>query len=86
MRKSTFISFIVLLILLSLYFLAIDPLLADNRWAAFFIYMLMFAGLSLLTKKLHGFAKLDKRFDGQTSVWLVVGALLFFTVFISAWQ
>ena len=86
MRRSTFISFITLLVLLSIYFLAIDPLLADNRWAAFFIYLLMFLGLSLLTKKLHGFAKLDKRFDAQTSVWLLVCALLFFTVFISAWQ
>ena len=86
MRKSTFVSLMALLVLLSIYFLAIDPLLADNRWAAFFVYMLMFAGSRLLTKKLHGFATLDKRFDAQTSVWLVVGALLFFTVFISAWQ
>lgn len=86
MRKSTFISLIALLILLSIYFLVLDPLLADNRWAAFFIYMLMFMGLRLLTKKLHGFAKWDERFDGQTSVWLVAGVLLFFTVLISAWQ
>ena len=86
MRRSTFISLIALLVLLSLYFLAIDPLLADNRWAAFFIYLLMFVGLRTLTKKLHGFTNLDKRFDAQTSVWLVVGALLFFTVFVSAWQ
>ncbi|HSP20981.1 MAG TPA: hypothetical protein VLQ20_01510 [Planococcus sp. (in: firmicutes)] len=86
MRRSTFISLMALLVLLSIYFLAIDPLLADNRWAAFFISMLMFVGLSMLTKKLHGCAKLDKRFDAQTSVWLVVGVLLFFTVFISAWQ
>ena len=86
MRRSTFISLIAILVLLSIYFLAIDPLLADNRWAAFFIYMLMFVGFSTLTKKLHGFAKLDERFDAQTSVWLVVGVLLFFTVFISAWQ
>jgi hypothetical protein len=86
MRRSTFISLLALLVLLSIYFLAIDPLLADNRWAAFFIYVLMLMGLSMLAKKLHGFAKLDKRFDAQTSVWLVVGALLFFTVFLSAWQ
>lgn len=86
MRKSTFISLIALLVLLSTYFLAIDPLLADNRWAAFIVYTMMFVGLSLLTKKLHGFANLDKRFDAQTSVWLVVDVLLFFTVFISAWQ
>lgn len=86
MRRSTLISLIALLVLLSIYFLAIDPLLADNRWAAFFVYMLMFLGLRLLTKKLNGFANLDKRFDAQTSVWLVVGVLLFFTVFVSAWQ
>lgn len=86
MRRSTFISLIALLVLLSIYFLAIDPLLVDNRWAAFFVYLLMFMGWNTLTKKLDGLDRLDKRFDAQTSVWLVVGALLFFTVFISAWQ
>lgn len=85
MRKSTFISFIALLVLQAIYFLLIDPLFADNRWIAFGVYMLLFASWSFFTKELWNNAKFDKRFDAQTSVWLVVGILLFFTIFITAW-
>lgn len=86
MKKSTFISFIALLILLGIYFLLIDPLLANNRWAAYAVYMLLFAGWHYLAKTLADKAQLDQRFDAQTSVWLVVGSLLFFTVLITAWS
>ncbi len=86
MRKSTFISLIALLVLLSIYFLLIDPLLTENRWAAFASHMLLFVGWRYLSNRLQNSEKLEKRFDSQTSVWLVVATSLFFTVIIIGWQ
>lgn len=77
MKRSTFLSFITVLIAFGIYFRAIDPLLASNRWLAFAIFAFIWLLLRLFNKAVEGrFAFLDKRIEPQTSVWLVAGCLI----------
>lgn len=85
MRRSSLVSLIITMSVFGFYFLAIDPLLANNRWAAFIMYMLMFLTLRILHEKLQGrFEYLDKRMDAQSSVWLVIAISIFFFSLIGA--
>lgn len=85
MRRSSLVSLIVSLIALGFYFLVIDPMFVDNRWAAFIASILIAASCNLLHRKLEGrFAYLDKRIDMQLSVWIVFGLLIIFPLLVGA--
>lgn len=87
MRRSSLVSLESILVLFGIFFLYIDPLLADNRWTAFIVYMLMFVSLRFLDEKLQDrYEYLNKRMEAQTSVWFVIAILLFFYAFIKAFE
>lgn len=84
MRRLSLVSLIIVLIAFGFYFLVIDPILMDNRWAALIAFMLIWASCSFLDRKLQGrFSFLDKRIDMHLSVWIVFGLLVFFPLLIS---
>ncbi|KOF09606.1 hypothetical protein AC739_14380 [Planococcus glaciei] len=77
MKRSTFISLLVMLLAFGVYFRFIDSLLESNRLLAFGVFLLIWMAVRVIGRALEGrFEFLDKQMDPQTSVWLTVGLFI----------
>ncbi|ETP67947.1 hypothetical protein HF394_15800 [Planococcus glaciei] len=77
MKRSTFISLLVMLLAFGVYFRFIDSLLESNRLLAFAVFLLIWMAVRAIGRALEGrFEFLDKQMNPQTSVWLTVGLFI----------
>jgi len=77
MRIFRLIQISAVLLVISIFYYFIEPLLPDSILLKVFIFALILMTLSFLTDRLDGRIQiLEKRIDKQLSVWIVVGLLI----------
>ena len=77
MRILRLIQISAALLVISIFYYFIEPLLPDNILLKVFIFALILLTLSFLTDRLDGRIQiLEKRIDKQLSVWIIVGLLI----------
>ncbi|MCP2034855.1 putative membrane protein [Planomicrobium sp. HSC-17F08] len=83
MKRSTFVSLLVMLLAFGVYFRFLDPLLDSNRWLAFAVFLLIWMAVRVADRALEGrFEFLDKQMDPQTSVWLTIALFIVVPVLV----
>lgn len=82
MRVLTLLSLFITLLVFGGYYYLIEPLIEDQRWLNFLVFMSIFMSLTYVHKKVDGanFEFLQKRIDKQLSLLIVIFSLVVFIV------
>lgn len=82
MRVLTLLFLFITLLVFGGYYYLIEPLIEDQRWLNFLVFMSIFMSLTYVYKKVDGakFELLQKRIDKQLSLLIVIFSLVVFIV------